>query len=131
MTTRFKTDGFQGYSCEFSPFFGDILAIASCSNFGIVGNGRLWILNTTTQKVIQIFDTQDGLFDVSWSEVNEHQIVTSSGDGSIQLFDISQPTYPIRKYKEHSKEVFSVNWNFITKNLFLSASWDLQIKLVI
>lgn len=33
------------------------------------------------------FDTQDGLFDVCWSEVNENQLVTASGDGSIKLWD--------------------------------------------
>lgn len=33
------------------------------------------------------YDTQDGLFDIAWSEVNENQLVTSSGDGSIKLWD--------------------------------------------
>jgi peroxin-7 len=43
--TRYKTDRYQGYSCEFSPFYADRLAIGTSSNFGIVGTGRLWILN--------------------------------------------------------------------------------------
>ena len=34
------------------------------------------------------FDTQDGLYDVAWSEVHENQLVTGSGDGSIKLWDI-------------------------------------------
>ena len=33
------------------------------------------------------FDTQDGLFDLAWSEIHENQIVTAVGDGSIRLFD--------------------------------------------
>lgn len=33
------------------------------------------------------YDTQDGLYDLAWSEVNENQIVVSSGDGSIKLWD--------------------------------------------
>jgi peroxin-7 len=33
------------------------------------------------------FDTQDGLYDVAWSEVNEHQLVAASGDGALRLFD--------------------------------------------
>lgn len=33
------------------------------------------------------YDTQDGLFDVAWSEINENQLVTSSGDGSIKMWD--------------------------------------------
>ncbi|CAG8665140.1 21862_t:CDS:2, partial [Dentiscutata erythropus] len=52
------------------------------ANFGLVGNERLYILNTGV-------DPNDGLFDCSWSEVNENQIVTASGDGSIMLWDIT------------------------------------------
>ena len=35
------------------------------------------------------FETQDGIFDVAWSEIHENQIVTASGDGSIKLWDIT------------------------------------------
>ena len=34
------------------------------------------------------YETQDGLYDVAWSEVHENQLVTASGDGSIKLWDI-------------------------------------------
>lgn len=34
------------------------------------------------------FDTQDGLFDLSWSEIHENQVVVASGDGSVKLFDV-------------------------------------------
>lgn len=37
----------------------------------------------------QSFDTQDGLYDVAWSEVHENQVVSGSGDGSIKLWDIT------------------------------------------
>jgi peroxin-7 len=33
------------------------------------------------------YDTQDGLYDVAWSEVNENQLIVSSGDGSIKMWD--------------------------------------------
>ena len=48
--------GFAGYSCAYSPFYPNRLAIASAANFGLVGNGRLHILSTdhihalTTEK---------------------------------------------------------------------------------
>lgn len=42
---RFHTKGFNGYATEFSPFFKERIAVASAANFGIVGNGRLWVLN--------------------------------------------------------------------------------------
>ena len=92
---------------QFSPFFGDRLAVASASNFGILGNGRLFILNTDAQSgrihpiqyahfvrlsnVPRQYDTQDGLFDVCFSEFHEHQLVTAGGDGSVKMFDTTIP----------------------------------------
>ncbi|KAJ1557881.1 peroxisomal targeting signal 2 receptor, partial [Cladochytrium tenue] len=122
---------------EYSPFFEHRLACASAANFGIVGNGRLWIFNTAAPPgtanpdaaVERTYDTQDGLFDIAWSEVHENQLVTSSGDGSIKLWDLSLADFPIRNWSEHAREVFSVNWNLVSKDTFLSASWDHSIKL--
>jgi WD40 repeat protein len=37
------------------------------------------------------YDTQDGLFDVCFSEFHENQLVTAGGDGSIKLWDTSIP----------------------------------------
>ena len=34
------------------------------------------------------YETQDGLYDVAWSEIHENQLVTASGDGSIKLWDV-------------------------------------------
>jgi peroxin-7 len=51
------------------------------------------------------FDWNDGLFDVTWSENNEHVLVTCSGDGSLQLWDTAKATGPLQVYKEHTQEV--------------------------
>ncbi|KAJ3060880.1 peroxisomal targeting signal 2 receptor [Podochytrium sp. JEL0797] len=127
----FKTAGFQGYAVEFSPFFEQRLAVASAANFGIAGNGRLWALRVDAGGigVDCVFDTQDGLFDCAWSELHEAQIVVGSGDGSIKLFDLSLKTFPILNLHEHTREVFSVNWNLVRKDTFISGSWDHCIKL--
>ena len=37
--------------------------------------------------------------------------------------------YPVRLFKEHTREVFSLSWNLVQKNTFLSASWDGLVKL--
>lgn len=65
------------------------------------------------------FDWNDGLFDVTWSENNEHVLVTCSGDGSLQLWDTATATGPLQVYKEHTQEVgrrfwadgFCFKWN--------------------
>ncbi|KAI8823995.1 WD40-repeat-containing domain protein [Fimicolochytrium jonesii] len=130
---RFRTTGFNGYAVQYSPFFENRLACASASNFGIVGNGRLWVLGIGAGpegiECEKVYDTQDGLYDLAWSEVHENQLVTSSGDGSIKLWDVTLPDFPIRNWAEHTREVFTVNWNLVDKSTFVTGSWDNTIKL--
>jgi WD40 repeat protein len=38
---------------------------------------------------VRNFLTREGLYDCSWSEVNEGQLVSASADGSIKLWDLS------------------------------------------
>ncbi|KAH6601771.1 hypothetical protein BASA61_001798 [Batrachochytrium salamandrivorans] len=130
-TAGIRTAGFNGYSVEFSPFFEDRLACASAANFGIAGNGRLWILRLYPDglQVERSYDTQDGLFDCAWSEIHENQLVTSSGDGSLKLWDLTMPDFPVMNWTEHKREVFSVNWNLVRKDTFVTGSWDYTIKL--
>ena len=83
---EFRTQGFNGYSVKYSPFFDSRIAVASAANFGLVGNGRLYVLGLTANGVVaeKYFDTQDSLFDTAWSEAHENQLLTAGGDGSVQ-----------------------------------------------
>src|SRR5690606_31241772 len=87
---HYRTEGYNGYAIKDSPFVDNRLACAASADFGLVGNGRLYILGLTAQGIVgeKWFDTQDGLFDTAWSEIHENQIGVASGDGSIKLFDI-------------------------------------------
>lgn len=38
--------------------------------------------------------------------------------------------FPIRKWHEHAREVFSIDWSNVQKELFCTASWDCSFKLV-
>lgn len=38
--------------------------------------------------------------------------------------------HPIRNWAEHSREIFSLDWNNIQKELFASSSWDGTVKVV-
>lgn len=123
---------FAGYSCEFSPYHRNLLAVGTAQYFGIVGNGRLHILDIAGPggAPVPVCDwiTKDGVYDCSWSEENEHVIATAQGDGSVKLFDWTKPQGPIMSLEEHTAEVYSVDWNMTSKNLVASASWDCTVK---
>lgn len=36
--------GYHGYAVKFSPYYDNRLAVATAANFGLVGNGRLYVL---------------------------------------------------------------------------------------
>ncbi|XP_054577782.1 peroxisomal biogenesis factor 7 isoform X3 [Eptesicus fuscus] len=96
------------------------------------GCGTLLILDQDESglRIFRSFDWNDGLFDVTWSENNEHVLVTCSGDGSLQLWDTAKPTGPLQVYKEHTQEVYSVDWSQTRgEHLVVSGSWDQTVKL--
>ncbi|KAL8929365.1 MAG: hypothetical protein Q9172_000538 [Xanthocarpia lactea] len=128
---EFRTQGFNGYAVKYSPFFDSRIAVASAANFGLVGNGRLYILGLTAKGIIaeKWFDTQDSLYDLAWSESHENQCVVAAGDGSIKLFDISLDQFPVQSWQEHKREAFAVHWNLVAKDTFCSSSWDGTIKI--
>lgn len=57
-----------------------------------LGRGTVFFIDVTPQGVqpVRTFDWNDGLFDITWSENNEHLAVTGSGDGSLQVWDVAQ-----------------------------------------
>ena len=124
---------FNGCSVEFSPFLQNRLAVATAQYYGIIGNGRQHVLDLGADgQVVEVryFDTQDGLYDCSWNESNENQIVSASADGSIKLFDLhARDGFPIANWHEHAQEASSVDWNLASKDTFVSASWDKTAKL--
>jgi WD40 repeat protein len=48
-----------------------------------------------------------------------------------QVWDLSAPPQanPLRSLEEHRHEVYSVSWNVVRRDCFLSASWDDTVKL--
>ena len=110
---------FMGYSVEFSPFEENKLAVSTAQHFGIIGNGKQYILEVTPGGAIRelfSYDTRDGVYDCSWSECNENHLVSASGDGSVKLWDLKQGARnPIRSFEEHKAEVYSVDWNLVEK----------------
>lgn len=141
--STFLTPNRHGYSVRFSPFDPNRLVVATSQYYGLAGGGTLFILQLLPGGggLVETNRLQwtDGLFDVVWSETNADTVVTASGDGGLQLWNINsdligdsaaQPRSPKRCYVEHTKEVYSVDWSKARHDqLMLSASWDCSIKL--
>lgn len=137
----FLTPNRHGYSVRFSPFDPDRLVVATSQYYGLAGGGTLFVLRLLPGGAGALVESKtmawgDGLFDVAWSEQNADYVVTASGDGGLQLWNINAdssaagPAVPKLCYQEHTKEVYSVDWSRSRQaQLMLSASWDCTIKL--
>lgn len=132
-----RFEGFSGFSVSFSPFPENLLGVACSQHYGIVGNGRLFVVSpplpgaaaAAPLPVVAAFDTQDAMLDCAWSETNRAHIVTACGDGVVRMFDLGAPGgRPIRAFSGHSREVNGVHWNLVHKQTFASASWDDCVK---
>ncbi|KAI5289392.1 peroxisomal targeting signal 2 receptor [Ascosphaera acerosa] len=51
---EYRTEGFNGYAVKYSPFFDSRLAVAAAANFGLVGNGRFYILDLTPNGIVPL-----------------------------------------------------------------------------
>lgn len=147
----FLTPNRHGYSVRFSPFNPDRLVVATSQYFGLAGGGTLFLLELTPEgrktsfshtfsnavvfqgSIIetQTFQWTDGLFDVVWSETDASVVVSASGDGGLQIWNLACPGLAPHTLREHKKEVYSVDWSKTRQEQFvLSASWDCTVKLV-
>ena len=54
---EFRTQGYNPYAVKYSPYYDNKIAVATSSNFGIVGNGRVFVLNLTSQGTVAVEKT--------------------------------------------------------------------------
>lgn len=129
----FRSPGRHGYSVKYSPYAPNRLAIATSQNYGIAGGGTLYVVDvnyTSGASLTKQYEWQNGLFDVTWAENNENVLIAVSGDGSVQLWNLAKDGFPMMVLKEHTKEVYGVDWSQTRDQHFiLSASWDRTVKL--
>ncbi|ETV96032.1 hypothetical protein, variant [Aphanomyces invadans] len=128
---RVGTD-FSGYAVEFSPFHEHWVAVGTAQYFGIIGNGQavaMELMPDGSLATMRSFDTQDGVYDIAWSEMHPNQLVAGCANGHLKLFDVTtRDSFPIQSFAEHTQEVSGVNWNLVDRQTFVSASWDHSIK---
>ncbi|XP_061785477.1 peroxisomal biogenesis factor 7 [Nerophis lumbriciformis] len=130
-TKVFRSPARHGYAVEASPFIPYRLACAASQHYGIAGCGSLLVLDDTPEgvRLVRSWEWNDGLFDVAWSEANEHVLVAGGGDGSLQLWDTANHSAPLKVVKEHTQEVYAVDWSQTRgDNIIVSGSWDHTAK---
>ena len=100
-----------------------------------LGRGALFILEEFNDDIrcLKLFNwPNDGLFDICWSELNEHIVWSCSGDGQIQIWNISSPNLePVNVVKAHVREIYSCEWSQVRHDpaAVVTASWDHSVKL--
>uniref|UniRef100_A0A7N5ZUR0 Peroxin-7 n=1 Tax=Anabas testudineus TaxID=64144 RepID=A0A7N5ZUR0_ANATE len=144
MAKVFRSPARHGYAVEVSPFIPNRVACAAAQYYGIAGCGTLLVLDETETGIclVRSWEWSDGLFDVGWSEANEHVLVAGGGDGSLQLWDTANHSGPLRAAKEHTQEwdptlspslttlrghesvIYSTIWSPHIPGCFASASGD-------
>ena len=109
-----------GWAVEFSPFQDTWIAVGTSQHFGIVGNGQQTVFEMSadghSMTQMRAFDTQHGIYDCAWNELNEFQLVSVCSDGSMKLWDLkTRDNFPIQHAPNaHEKEIASVHWNQVS-----------------
>eukprot|EP01017_Pseudomicrothorax_dubius_P010601 TRINITY_DN137_c0_g3_i4.p1 TRINITY_DN137_c0_g3~~TRINITY_DN137_c0_g3_i4.p1 ORF type:complete len:323 (-),score=53.38 TRINITY_DN137_c0_g3_i4:120-1088(-) len=120
-----------GMNVKFSPFEAFRLAFPCAENFGIVGKGKLLILDVLPEGRVACaasFDEPNAVFDCAWSEVAPNLIMIALGDGNVKLIDTNLKAI-VHGFKDHQGEVYSVDASHQTPNLYLSSGFDGMVKL--
>ncbi len=111
----------QGYSVRYSPFDNRLLACVSCDKFGLSGSSSLYILQfadnsflSSRFEIIESFKSNFSMFDVEWAPIDPTLLLTANGDGSVSIWkfpiDKNGERKSIFSQRQHTKEVYSVNW---------------------
>ncbi|KAF0701312.1 Aste57867_8162 [Aphanomyces stellatus] len=122
----------NAFAVEFSPFHEHWVAVGAAQYFGLVGNGKQYVMELLPSGELtpmRCFDTQHGIFDVAWSETHPNQLVAGCSNGDLKLFDVTtRDNFPIQAFSEHTMDVSGVNWNLVDRQTFCSSSLDHTIK---
>lgn len=132
--------GFSAQSIRCNPWNPTQYVVAASQHFGVVGSGKVYVINTAPDfaagspvPLLGCWGTSDGSFDACFSEVDQDTVAVACGDG-VKIYKASQAAnrdgaMPLVHNREHTAEVSSVCWNSGKRDCFFSASWDTTIKM--
>jgi peroxin-7 len=111
----------QCYNVRYSPFDNSTLACVSCDKFGMSGSASLNILQYKERafldskfSIVESFKYKTCMFDLDWSPTDSSLLLTANGDGTVGLWKYplinTLERKPVFIQKQHSKEVYAVQW---------------------
>lgn len=132
--------GFAGQSINSNPWKPTQFIISTSQNFGVVGSGKVYIVETTPGfqagspvKLLGCWGTPDSVFEACFSEVDQNIVALACGDG-LRIYNVAQSAnrdmaMPLVHNMEHQAEVSCVRWNSGRRDSLFSTSWDTTIKM--
>ncbi|CAD2213369.1 peroxin-7 [Angomonas deanei] len=140
MPSFFLHQGFAGQQIRCNPWQPNQYIISSSQHFGVVGSGKVYIVEApqgfapgSLVRLVGCWGTSDGVFDSCFSEMDQNLVVCACGDG-VKVFNVPQSAnrdgvMPLIHNLEHQQEVSCVAWHSAKRDNFFSGSWDTTIKL--
>lgn len=131
--------GFAAQSIRSNPWKPSQYLITSSQHFGIVGSGKVYVVDTTpgvggdfAAPLVGCFGTPDGAFDACFSEVDQN-LVAVAGD-SVRIYRLPDVlnrngAVPMIHNVEHQDVTCCVVWNSAKRDTYFSSSWDRTIKM--
>ena len=125
-------DNFDGISCNFSYTNNNIIAGSFSEHFGIIGKGKIIILNYDNNlKPIKEIKFEKGINCIKFDRLNDKIIYGGDVDGKILIINYNNNIKENIKFnKIYKNEITSLNISKISKNLLLSTSLDNSSKLI-
>lgn len=132
--------GFSAQSIRCNPWQPTQYVIAGSQHFGVVGSGKVYLVNTTPGfpagspvQPIACWGTSDSALDACISETDQNMVAVACGDG-VKIYHVAQSAnrdgvMPLVHCREHQAETCCVVWHSGKRDTFFSASWDTTLKM--
>lgn len=123
----------MGYSCKWSPHNEKLLAVASCKNFGFIGNSSIEVFALGGDEGTQLAPlakhiVSDCVYDIAWCPARNSVVLYGNGSGGLHGWDVLGNVISFGCNHAHWQEVTSVDVSYTQPNDVLTASWDETLR---
>ena len=106
---------------DWSHIQPDYFATCSLDSFILV-----WDVRENPKKPKHTLNAKTGVSQVKWNKINDYNLA-SSHEGSIRLWDLRNPNFPVSFLHGHSSTIYSIDWHPLNERVIASSSLDKTI----